>query len=177
MTTSPRDSIVEVLEVAQRHDSRNIDSTMVDTWLKAARLARWPSTDLVKAAVDYHYAHQTERIMPGHVTQLLRSTRSGPASVSELRANPHRGLSGLDKGSTAEHRARLRAQIAAELDERRGGPSRVKARQPWHNGPVRSDEDQPALEASPVDGRRAMLQVVRGGRAEGPSAAFGGRPG
>ena len=176
MTTSPRDAIVEVLEAAQSHDNRNIDANMVDAWLKAARLARWPSTDLAKAAVDQHYAFQTERIMPGHVTQLLRKLRSGPATMPDLRSDPVRGISAAS-GSSPEHRARLREALAAEL-EARNVASSVKARVPWHDGPVREDVDDDALViTSTPEERRALMHAIKGKPARGVAGAFSGRPG
>ncbi|MBM4469843.1 hypothetical protein GS502_11015 [Rhodococcus hoagii] len=116
------------------------------------------------------------RIVPGHVTTAMRQARpggSGPRSVAELRARQPAGT-----GSSPEHRRRLLAGVAAEL-EARGVRSRVQARKPaWDADRVLPDVDAPAaLPAAPVDldAARTRLRAMTRNGADGPSGAFDGR--
>jgi hypothetical protein len=106
-------------------------------------------------------------ISPGNVTYLIRSRRGGPPRIA--------GELTRGKASSPEHRAQLREQFAALL-ESRNVHSSVKARTPWHDGPVLDECVDPGS-VSVLDGKRALSVAIRGGkRSEGPSGAFSGSP-
>lgn len=87
MTTAfSRDEIYELLQLAQSNDMRNIDGIMENTWHHAATIARW-DVDQAFEAVRIHFATSTERIMPGHVTAIIKSFKPTQPSMDELRAN------------------------------------------------------------------------------------------
>jgi len=79
------DDIYSLLQLCQSYDARNIDGIMRSSWHDAAAIARWDRDGAVEA-IKIHFATSTERIMPGHVTAILKSQKSGPAPVAELRA-------------------------------------------------------------------------------------------
>lgn len=81
------DEILLLLQVAQSYDSRNIDRLMQSAWLDASHRARW-DRDAALAAVRSHYAESTERIMPGHVTTLIRAVRPVSFAPQFQRAPP-----------------------------------------------------------------------------------------
>jgi hypothetical protein len=147
------------------------DKGKVGMWWHIAQEARWSYAD-ASAAVVAFFAMPAEPnreppwISPGNVTYLIRSRRGGPPRIA--------GELTRGRPSSPEHRARLREQLAAELEARNVSTS-VKARQPWHDGPVRGDVVDDGVALPPGDGQRALLSVIRGGkRAEGPSGAFSG---
>ncbi|MBF6460199.1 hypothetical protein IU433_14250 [Nocardia puris] len=78
------DEILILLQVAQSYDARNIDRLMQSAWLDAANRARW-DRDAALNAIRAHYAESTERIMPGHVTALVRSARPAPGYAPAYR--------------------------------------------------------------------------------------------
>ncbi|WP_109523586.1 MULTISPECIES: hypothetical protein [Nocardia] len=68
------DEVLILLQVAQSYDSRNIDRLMQTAWLDAANRMRW-ERDAALEAIRSHYAVSTDRIMPAHVTALIRTMR------------------------------------------------------------------------------------------------------
>lgn len=150
-----RDDIVRLLKGAQTYDNRIIDDEMTDAWGLAARLARWSAAEAA-FAIAVHYAENTDRIMPGHVTRIIRSRRPGKPTPTELAADP-RGITRGPGGSSAEHRASLRAEVAAKLETQLEGRRPRKAREPWHDGPV--ERPQRAIDPKRV---RALARTVEG---------------
>ncbi|GGF38958.1 hypothetical protein [Williamsia phyllosphaerae] len=99
-----RDQIIELLQVIQSYDSRTIDELAIHTWGKAAEIGRW-APEPAAAAVHAHYADTTAWLMPGHITQAIRSAARQPAPVDEV-------VFALDKPvASPERRAELMAQI------------------------------------------------------------------
>lgn len=137
-----RDDIVSLLEAVQAYDSRHVDDEMTDAWLLAATISKW-TPQSAAIAVARHYAASTDRIMPGHVTALIRAHRSGTVSVraiDEVRRDPKSGW--VSEPSASES---TRAEVMAQV--RRALPAgRVKARKPWHQGPV----ERPVREIDPA---------------------------
>lgn len=71
------DEVLILLQVAQSYDSRNIDRLMQSARLNAATRIGWKRDDALQA-IREHYAVSTERIMPAHVTALIRAARPVP---------------------------------------------------------------------------------------------------
>ena len=94
-----RDDIVRLLKGAQTYDNRIVDDEMTDAWALAARLARW-TPEAAAFAIARHYAENTDRIMPGHVTRLIRAARPAKPTPTELAADP-RGITRGPGGSSA----------------------------------------------------------------------------
>ncbi|MGW1740496.1 hypothetical protein ACWCPQ_16990 [Nocardia sp. NPDC001965] len=135
------DEIMVLLQVAQSYDSRNIDRLMQTAWLDAANRARW-ERDAALVAIREHYAERTDRIMPGHVTALIRTFRpvsfapeyqralpSAPPASAETRDRLYRALFG-ERGRTQELRKgvlsrRWRREPAVRMTE--GGPEPQRA--------------------------------------------------
>ncbi|MFI5781152.1 hypothetical protein [Nocardia sp. NPDC051570] len=109
MASDPRDTVVALLQLAQSYDSRHIDSLMVDSWLDAAHRARW-TPEAAAEAVRAHYAEQTERIMPGHVTARIRSAAKAPGYAPEYRPELPTA-----RPATAEQRAAARALFVSKV--------------------------------------------------------------
>lgn len=78
-----RDQVVLLLQLAQAYDSRNLDGVMVAAWSDAAQRCGW-TAESAGEAVRRHYATSTERIMPGHVTALVRAASPAPAFAPRL---------------------------------------------------------------------------------------------
>ncbi|NKZ84597.1 hypothetical protein GS982_20610 [Rhodococcus hoagii] len=175
-----RDVLRLVAEIAAR-DGRKLDPFVEGVWRDAAREYRW-ELEPALAAVRRFFSEPLEPgqrrpwLDPGHLRHLMRVQRpggAGPQSVRELRARQPAGT-----GSSPEHRRRLLAGVAAEL-EARGVRSRVQARKPaWDADRVLPDVDAPAaLPAPPVDldAARTRLRAMTRNGADGPSGAFSGR--
>ncbi|MFI5783187.1 hypothetical protein [Nocardia sp. NPDC051570] len=121
MASDPRDTVVALLQLAQSYDSRHIDSLMVDSWLDAAHRARW-TPEAAAAAIRAHYAEQTERIMPGHVTARIRSAAKAPGYAPEYRPEVS-----AEPPASKEGREAARALFAASI---RTHETRTPALQP-----------------------------------------------
>lgn len=102
------DEINKILQLCQSYDMRNIDGIMKNSWLHAAQIARW-DRDQAAEAVRIHFSTSTERIMPGHVTAIIKTFKPTQPSMNELRSNgtvsdrpaltaPDRQLGGLEIG-------------------------------------------------------------------------------
>lgn len=106
-----RDEILTLLQIVASYDGRKTDGLIVDAWAKSADLARWdfPSAS---TAVHQHYAASTAWLMPGHVTELIRSGKRHPAPADEVLA-----LNAAPPAS-AERRAELMAQIRKLADSK-----------------------------------------------------------
>ncbi|WP_280331526.1 hypothetical protein [Nocardia wallacei] len=70
-----RDEVISLLMAASLYDDREPSESLIAAWAEAAHRAGWTHQDAI-AAVHEHYAHNTDRIMPGHITQLIRAERS-----------------------------------------------------------------------------------------------------
>lgn len=136
------DEIKAVLAVAMSYDNRKLPGEAnLLAWVEASGRANWTLTAAV-AAVHEHYATQTEFLMPGHITQIIRAERRQPAryqapppapaieyvvrdalpSVDEPQTRPEpRPL--ISRISRRARRPRMdadaRARITAELDAKR----------------------------------------------------------
>lgn len=120
MSSDPRDTVVALLQLAQSYDSRNIDGLMVDSWLDAARRARW-TPDEAAEAIRAHYAEQTERLMPGHVTARIRSAARAPGYAPEYRPE-------LPAAPPASEKARAAARALFESATRTHEPRKPLSR-------------------------------------------------
>lgn len=68
-----------VLAAAMSYDNRKLPGVANRAaWVEAARRANW-TLDAAVEAVHQHYAVNTEFLMPGHITQLIRAERRQPA--------------------------------------------------------------------------------------------------
>jgi hypothetical protein len=105
-----RDEIITLLQIIAVNDGREVDNeTTVTVWMESARRARWTFEEAKEAVLD-HFAHSSEWLKQGHVTERIRANRRQPAPVSELRA-----VSGPAPASE-EQRARAMA-IVRDISE------------------------------------------------------------
>lgn len=139
------------------------------SWKRAANAEGW-AFEAAVGAVQRFYSRpiaadeSLPRIAPGHITTLIRQGRpggSGPAPAQQVLATFGHAALTVGRPSTAEHRAEVRAEVAAKLEQQLGRPSRIKAREPWHDGPVVRDLDDRAIEA----GVAQVRQLLSGPRA------------
>lgn len=138
------------------------------SWKRSANAEGW-SFEAAVGAVQRFYTRpiaadeSLPRIAPGHITTLIRQGRpggSGPAPAHQVLATFGAALT-VGRPSSPEHRAAVRAEVEAKLEEQLGRPSRIKARQPWHDGPVVRDLDERQIEA----GGAQVRQLLSGPRA------------
>ena len=113
MNGIPRDWIIELLKVASAYDSRKPDEAQILAWSEAARRAGW-TFERALDAIHEHYANDTDRIMPGHITAILRAPGARPsdtpvADVLQLPSAPP---------ASAQRRAELMAQIRKLADRK-----------------------------------------------------------
>ncbi len=109
-----RDEIVQLLQVVQGYDSRNIDGLMVNNWLRVSQIGRWTLATAVEA-VHQHFTSSTDWLMPGHITKRVRDAARQPAPVSEVLAV------GGPPPASAETRERV-LRLVRELAERKSIP-------------------------------------------------------
>lgn len=74
-----------LLAAAMAYDNRKPGQAAVLAWGEAADRGRW-SFEAALEAVHCHYAESTEFLMPGHITQRLRTGRR--ADAEQFRALP-----------------------------------------------------------------------------------------
>ncbi|MBH0778780.1 hypothetical protein [Nocardia bovistercoris] len=135
------DEVLILLQVAQSYDSRNIDRLMQSAWLDAATRMRW-QRDAALEAVRSHYATSTERIMPAHVTGLIRAARPvafAPQYRSALTSAPP---------ASPEGRSAARALFASgrrTQEPRIGGLRRRRRTEPLPDGVEVGPEPQRAF--------------------------------
>ncbi|OMC00333.1 hypothetical protein A5733_04275 [Mycobacterium sp. NS-7484] len=72
MTT---DEILTLLQVLHAYDGRVFDDVAIVVWTEAAHRRAWTADEAVEA-VHEHYADNPERVMPGHITRIIRRNRS-----------------------------------------------------------------------------------------------------
>lgn len=78
-----REQVIDLLTIASAYDNRKPDETAVYAWHEAATRERW-TWEEAREAVHDHYARSSEWLMPGHVTQRIKSRRQLQPPVSEL---------------------------------------------------------------------------------------------
>ena len=88
MNTAPisADNIKTLLQIAQSFDMRFVDTIMENNWHHAANAARWDVNQAAEA-IRIHFSTSTERIMPGHVTAIIKTFKPTQPSMDELRSN------------------------------------------------------------------------------------------
>lgn len=136
-----RDEVLGLLQVAQSYDSRNIDGLMAQAWQDAANRCGW-TVDAAVEAIRRHYATETARIMPGHVTALVRAARPvgnapqyrralapAPPASAETRDRHYRALFGESRRTqsreTGGHIRRSRAFGASPVSPDGPEPQRA----------------------------------------------------
>jgi hypothetical protein len=105
------DQVVELVQIIATYDSRKIDGVTLGAWREASLRAQWDFRAACNA-VHEHYAHVTQWLMPGHVTELIRATRRQPAPVAEVLGLP------AGPPASAERRAELMAAIRKIADSK-----------------------------------------------------------
>lgn len=78
-----RDEVVQLVQVIAAYDNRRIDELLIQTWSESARRARWTMAAATDA-VHEHFARSTAWLMPGHVTEAIRTARRQPAPVDQV---------------------------------------------------------------------------------------------
>lgn len=79
--------IKQLLAVAMAYDNRKPGEAAVLAWGEAAKRAGW-TFERAMDAIHTHYARSTTFVMPGHITELIRSRSSLPPRVELPPANP-----------------------------------------------------------------------------------------
>ncbi|NKS42277.1 hypothetical protein GS496_17145 [Rhodococcus hoagii] len=109
-----RDQIITLLQTVAAYDGRKVDQLVVAAWSEAAVRANWNPGEAVEA-VHEHYSKSHAWLMPGHVTELIRSGKRVPAPASEvlsLNAAPP---------ASADRRAEVMAEIRRIADRKSVG--------------------------------------------------------
>jgi hypothetical protein len=73
-----------LLAAAVAYDNRRPGDGNIRAWIEAADRGRWNYEEALEA-LHQHYAESTDFLMPGHITQRLRSARRLPPGPAELR--------------------------------------------------------------------------------------------
>lgn len=69
-----RDQIIELLQIVQAYDGRDVDKITAAAWAQAAQRQGWTFEESADA-VHHHYSQETSWLMPGHVTRIIRRSR------------------------------------------------------------------------------------------------------
>ncbi len=82
--------VIDLVSLITAYDGRNAGEAELHAWSEAAKRGRWTYADAVDAVND-HFSESTAWLMPGHVTQRIRSKRSEPPRSNALpQASPRR---------------------------------------------------------------------------------------
>lgn len=110
------EQVHQVLIKASSFDSRTVGMVDVADWHEIAVEQRWRSLPLAMAAVRNYYgrpAKQGERlwIMPGHITEYIRTESRHPAPFETIRQAAIEGASPVSDAARAEHVRRITEQL------------------------------------------------------------------
>lgn len=67
--------LIDVLTAVAAYDQRTVGPEDVQAWTLAAAVGRWGTRSWALRAVVEHYANETDRLMPAHVTRRIRDRR------------------------------------------------------------------------------------------------------
>lgn len=67
------------------YDNRKPSEAHIAAWLEASVRGRWTYPEARDAILD-HFAHETEYLTPGHITQRIKAKRSQPPPMRQLEA-------------------------------------------------------------------------------------------
>jgi hypothetical protein len=98
----------QLLQICAAYDQRTVGRTDITAWWHTAVAGNW-DLDYARRAVIEHYAEQTDRVMPAHITRIIRSRSSHYASTYQ-----HQPIPGHIRGAEAET-AWERQQIADHI--------------------------------------------------------------
>lgn len=122
--------IVKLLQIAAAYDNRTANEGAVHAWTDASVRERWTYQDAAEA-IKAHYAESTTYLMPGHVTQRIKSVRQDAAMRAPIdmpdpigQARLKQLISGCFRaiGESDEARAERRTKAGA-MKELPGGTS------------------------------------------------------
>jgi len=119
-----RDDVVDLLSAITAYDNRNATQATVAAWSMAADIGRWTLEEAL-GAVHAHYAESTEFLMPGHVTERIRSDRQDAA----LRKRAALAAAPVDP-QVAERIASIRQRMADDLGWDYQRPAALQVRCP-----------------------------------------------
>lgn len=108
-----RDEIIDLLTAASAYDRRSVGEADVAAWSEAASRANWTFTKALDALHE-HFATSAAWLMPGHITQLIRTRSAHPSDT------PVAEVLGLPSAppASASRRAELMAQIRKLADKK-----------------------------------------------------------
>lgn len=151
------DETCDLLTLAAAYDSRTVGESDVQAWLLA--LADLPF-DRCRDAVVRHYSTETDRIMPGHVRRLARTTTGGSTPPGEVMCPSCHAVHGprescavlvADPGrwrkALASGRA-LTAELSTDPTDPARTPSRMRFNEPPPEG-ARADMSPPGGTGAP----------------------------
>lgn len=98
--------VQRLLAIAASFDNRNLGDAVLLAWHQAAQEARWTYAEAERAIVR-HYAHRTEFVQPGHITELIKAERRD--AMSRRRALPDK------PPASREHIDAVRRWLAEQL--------------------------------------------------------------
>jgi hypothetical protein len=99
--------IIDLLTYIVAYDRRTTGRADVIAWHDAATRANWTTTE-AQEAVKIHFTHSTEWLMPGHITQIIKTNRRQPP--------PHKNQLALTSPPAQTHtRNQAMNQIRATL--------------------------------------------------------------
>lgn len=103
-----RDEITIFLSRIQAVDNRTITAETVTAWHDAAIREKW-TTDYAVEAMRRHFAESTDWLMPGHITQRIRT----------IRRDRREPLRALPRGGESEATKSTRERVMEEFRARR----------------------------------------------------------
>lgn len=82
--------VIDLLTVITMYDRRTVGETDVHAWHDAAQRARWTLPEATEAAKKHFATSRDTWLMPGHITELIRTERRQPAPYQPraLRGGP-----------------------------------------------------------------------------------------
>ncbi|WP_158170949.1 hypothetical protein [Rhodococcus sp. JT-3] len=105
------DEVVSLLQVISVYDSRKLDVATISAWKESARRARW-TTEAALDAVHEHFAHSTEYLRPGHITNRIRAPKRQPSPAADVLAL------NVAPPASKSHRADIMARIRSFADRK-----------------------------------------------------------
>lgn len=101
--------VIDVLTLIAAYDQRTVGEDDVKAWTQTAHIGKWRTAHAARVVVE-HYADQTDRIMPAHITRRLRELRAHFATTYKHQPIPPQ-VRGVDAEVEWERR-----QVSEHID-------------------------------------------------------------
>lgn len=70
-----RDEVIDLLTMAAAFDSRTVGESDLEAWQAVATACGWTAHTARRALIE-HYGHDTDRLVPAHLTQIIEAERN-----------------------------------------------------------------------------------------------------